>query len=164
MIIPRRLLLVLQVLQLIALAICLLLIPLWHCSLLQAVRLPITADWWFRHLHWLTRLLPGLARELVTRTYSIADSCNNISSCSQAFTVSDNNPPAITCPAGTTVQIASVICLPLILHWHCSLLPVETLPITADWWFLHSHWLTRLLQVLARELVTRTYSIADSCG
>ena len=46
----------------------------------------------------------GTCPRTVTRTYSIADSCGNVSSCSQAFTVSDNTPPVITCPAGTTVD------------------------------------------------------------
>ena len=46
----------------------------------------------------------GVCPRTVTRTYCIADSCGNVSSCAQVFTVDDNTPPSITCPAGTTVE------------------------------------------------------------
>ena len=46
----------------------------------------------------------GLCPRTVTRTYSIADSCGNASSCTQDFVVDDTQAPSITCPAGTTVE------------------------------------------------------------
>ena len=46
----------------------------------------------------------GTCPRTVTRTYSIKDSCNNTSTCSQVFSVADNTLPSISCPAGATVQ------------------------------------------------------------
>ena len=46
----------------------------------------------------------GLCPRTVTRTYSIADSCGNVSSCTQDFIIDDTQAPAITCPVGSTVE------------------------------------------------------------
>src|SRR5678810_1235728 len=41
----------------------------------------------------------GTCPRVITRTYSIADSCGNISQCIQTITVDDITPPVISCPA-----------------------------------------------------------------
>lgn len=40
----------------------------------------------------------------ITRNWTATDDCGNLSSCVQTIFVSDNTPPAITCPADLTVQ------------------------------------------------------------
>jgi large repetitive protein len=41
---------------------------------------------------------------VITRTYQAEDGCGNISTCTQLITVSDQNPPTITCQADLTVS------------------------------------------------------------
>ncbi|MBK9982116.1 MAG: hypothetical protein IPP15_06765 [Saprospiraceae bacterium] len=45
----------------------------------------------------------------LTRTYRATDACGNSATCTQVFTVNDNTVPQLTCPAGITVQCASLI-------------------------------------------------------
>jgi hypothetical protein len=53
-----------------------------------------------------------LNRFNVIRTYVGSDDCGNSSSCTQVITVFDNTPPALTCPANTTVECASLVPIP----------------------------------------------------
>src|SRR4029079_16182183 len=46
----------------------------------------------------------GTCPRIITRTYSIADSCGNISQCVQTITVDDITNPVITCPADLTFE------------------------------------------------------------
>ena len=105
----------------------------------------------------------GTCPRTVTRTYSIADSCGNVSSCSQAFTVSDNNPPVISCPAGTTVQ-----CFGNLPAAYSTLALFSAAGGTAsDNCGLMASTFTLVSQAASGtcpRTVTRTYSIADSCG
>jgi uncharacterized repeat protein (TIGR01451 family) len=45
---------------------------------------------------------PG--KYIITRTWSAADACHNISTCDQIITVQDITPPVITCPANLTLN------------------------------------------------------------
>ena len=105
----------------------------------------------------------GLCPRTVTRTYSIADSCGNVSSCAQNFTVDDNTPPAITCPAGTTVE-----CFGNLPAAYTTLAQFTAAGGTAsDNCGLVVGSFTLVSQTatgLCPRTVTRTYSIADSCG
>ena len=40
--------------------------------------------------------------ETVTRTYSVADSCGNTSTCGQTIIIDDTIAPMLTCPGDTT--------------------------------------------------------------
>ncbi|MBK6932132.1 MAG: T9SS type A sorting domain-containing protein [Saprospirales bacterium] len=51
----------------------------------------------------------GACPAVVTRTYEAQDACGNTKRCAQTITVDDKTPPAITCPAGTTVSCSSEI-------------------------------------------------------
>ena len=42
--------------------------------------------------------------EVITRTWTATDDCGNNSSCDQVVTVIEDEAPAITCPADTTVN------------------------------------------------------------
>ncbi|MDP7743887.1 MAG: gliding motility-associated C-terminal domain-containing protein, partial [Lentisphaeria bacterium] len=42
--------------------------------------------------------------EVITRTWTATDDCGNASSCDQVVTVVDDEAPAITCPANSTVE------------------------------------------------------------
>ncbi|MEO6130376.1 MAG: hypothetical protein ABIQ02_00915, partial [Saprospiraceae bacterium] len=48
----------------------------------------------------------------VIRTYMATDACGNSATCFQTIFVFDNTPPAISCPANTTVQCASQVSAP----------------------------------------------------
>ena len=63
----------------------------------------------------------GICPRTVTRTYSIADTCSNVSSCTQVFTVDDITPPVITCPVGTTVEcfVALPLAYTTYAEFHC---------------------------------------------
>ena len=117
----------------IASAICLPLIPPSLCSLLQVEPASDNCGLVTSSFTLVSQAASGTCPRTVTRTYSIADSCGNVSSCSQAFTVSDNTAPANVLVLQVLQLIASAICLLLIPLWHCSLLQVVRLPITAGW-------------------------------
>ncbi|MDQ3017221.1 MAG: PKD domain-containing protein, partial [Bacteroidota bacterium] len=48
-------------------------------------------------------------RLTLTRTYRATDACGNSATCAQTITVFDNTVPTIACPAGVTVQCASLV-------------------------------------------------------
>ena len=76
----------------------------WVHFLLRAEQPPITAGWLPPSFSFVSQIASGSCPRTVTRTYSIKDSCNNLASCTQAFTVGDTTRPAISCPAAVTVE------------------------------------------------------------
>ena len=85
----------------------------------------------------------GLCPRTVTRTYSIADSCGNVSSCTQDFIIDDTQAPAITCPVGSTVE-----CFGNLPPAYATLIDFTTAskvspPTTAAWMRLPSPWCPR---------------------
>jgi hypothetical protein len=46
----------------------------------------------------------GSCPRIVTRIYSVADSCGNTSQCLQTITVNDTIPPVINCPPDTSFE------------------------------------------------------------
>ena len=46
---------------------------------------------------------------ILIRTYRAIDACGNSATCTQSISVIDPTPPAITCPAGTTVSCANLV-------------------------------------------------------
>ena len=105
----------------------------------------------------------GTCPRTVTRTYSIADSCGNASSCSQAFTVGDNTAPTISCPTGVTVQ-----CFGNLPAAYSTLALFSAAGGTAsDNCGLVVSTFTLVSQTTSGtcpKTVTRTYSIKDSCN
>ena len=75
----------------------------------------------------------GICPRTVTRTYSIADTCDNVSMCTQVFTVDDITPPVITCPVGVTVECFVALPLAYTTFAEFVRLPAAPPQTTADW-------------------------------
>jgi len=93
----------------------------------------------------------------VTRTWTATDACGNSSSCSRTIEVVDTTPPAIVCPANTTVQCASLVPAPnialVITSDNCG---GSTVTFVSD--VINSQ------TCINRFNVTRTYRATDACG
>jgi hypothetical protein len=104
----------------------------------------------------------GTCPRVITRTYSIADSCGNISQCVQTITVDDITNPVITCPADVTFECRGDI--PVAFSNYASFLAgggsvsdncgIDTSSLS----------ITETDNGTCPRVITRTYSIADSCG
>ena len=46
----------------------------------------------------------GTCPIVITRTFTVIDSCDNSATCDQVFNIDDTTDPTITCPAGTTYE------------------------------------------------------------
>ena len=102
---------------------------------------------------------------IITRTYSIADSCGNVSQCVQTLTVDDPTPPVFVCPSSPSpvecigdlevayTTLAEFIAAGGSASDNCGL-DVPTFMLVSE---------TDNAQNCPR-IITRTYSIADSCG
>jgi peroxiredoxin len=102
--------------------------------------------------------------EVVTRIYSIADSCGNTNTCSQIITIDDAEVPVINCPAALTA-ICDISEQPVYTNYaafqgaggsatdNCGIdgATFQLLSETSD-------------GASCPEVVTRIYSTADSCG
>jgi hypothetical protein len=102
--------------------------------------------------------------EVVTRIYSIADSCGNTNTCAQLITIDDAENPIITCPADLTA-ICDINEQPVYTNFaafqsaggsatdNCGIdgATFQLVSETSD-------------GATCPEVVTRIYSIADSCG
>ena len=106
----------------------------------------------------------GICPRTVTRTYSIADTCDNVSICTQVFTVDDITPPVITCPVGITVEC--FVALPLAYTTFAEF--VTAGGTASDNCGLVESTFTLVSQTtgagICPRTVTRTYSIADTCN
>ncbi|HJW29276.1 MAG TPA: T9SS type A sorting domain-containing protein, partial [Saprospiraceae bacterium] len=93
----------------------------------------------------------------LTRTYRATDECQNSATCTQVIQVFDNTPPTITCPAGITVQCASLVPVPsttsVIASDNCNGAPVITF--VSD--------VTSNQTCINRYTLTRTYRATDEC-
>jgi uncharacterized repeat protein (TIGR03803 family) len=56
----------------------------------------------------LSTVTNGTCPRFITRTWAASDLCNNTNTCGQTITITDTNPPVITCAANKTVECASV--------------------------------------------------------
>lgn len=104
----------------------------------------------------------GTCPRVITRTYSIADSCGNMNECTQTITVDDPQPPQIICPANGNYDCVQDV-PPAYTNWNdfitgggsasdnCGI--VES-----------SFSFTETDQGTCPHTITRTYVIADSCG
>ncbi len=94
----------------------------------------------------------------LTRTYRATDACGNSATCAQVFTVNDNTVPQLTCPAGLTVQCASLIPAPNVALVtatdNCSGVPTVTFVSDVNSNVICTNKFT----------VTRTYRATDLCG
>ena len=110
-----------------------------------------------------SQIVSGSCPRTVTRTYSIKDSCNNKGTCSQSFTMSDNTPPTLTCPAGATVQ-----CFGNLPSKYTTLAQFSAAGGSAsDNCGLVISTFTLVSQTTSGSCprtVTRTYSVRDSCN
>ncbi len=74
----------------------------------------------------------GINPKIITRTYQAADSCTNIATCTQVFTVHDTELPQFTCPAVITNNadpgqcFASVTLAPLVATDNCGILSITS--------------------------------------
>jgi hypothetical protein len=104
----------------------------------------------------------GTCPRLITRTYSIADSCGNVSQCIQTITVDDITPPTITCPAGLTFECIEDLPAAFVTYAdfvagggsasdNCGLDETTFTFSETD-------------NGNCPRIIVRTYSIADSCG
>ncbi|HJW31569.1 MAG TPA: hypothetical protein VJ508_20230, partial [Saprospiraceae bacterium] len=98
------------------------------------------------------------SRYSLTRTYRATDECGNSATCTQVITVFDNTIPTITCPAGITVQCASLVPAPntalVTTSDNCNGVPTVTF--VSD--------VTSNQTCSNRYALTRTYQAADQCG
>ncbi|MEO6132136.1 MAG: T9SS type A sorting domain-containing protein [Saprospiraceae bacterium] len=94
----------------------------------------------------------------VIRTYRATDACGNSATCSQTIFVFDNTPPALTCPANTSVQCASLIPAPnpaaVTSSDNCN--GVASVTFVSD--------VTTNQTCINRFNVIRTYRATDECG
>ncbi|HZV70817.1 MAG TPA: Calx-beta domain-containing protein [Saprospiraceae bacterium] len=94
----------------------------------------------------------------LTRTYQATDACGNSATCTQTIIVNDNVNPQIVCPAGITVQCASLVPVPniaiVLATDNCSGPPVIT--------FVNDAISNQTC--INKFTVTRTYRATDLCG
>ncbi|MEP6645634.1 MAG: Calx-beta domain-containing protein [Saprospiraceae bacterium] len=94
----------------------------------------------------------------LTRTYRATDECGNSATCSQTIIVNDNTVPLLTCPAGITVQCASLVPVPNVTLVattdNCSGTPTVTFVNDA----------VTNMTCTNKFTVTRTYRATDLCG
>ena len=104
----------------------------------------------------------GTCPRVITRTYSIADSCGNVSQCIQTITVSDITAPVITCPGDLTFECAGDV--PAGFATYVAF--VAGGGSASDNCGLDETTFTYTETDLGTcpRVITRTYSIADSCG
>lgn len=111
------------------------------------------------HISDVTTDMTCVNRFNITRTYIATDECGNSATCTQLIIVSDNTPPTLTCPAGTTVQCASQV-PPVNINDvineadNCNGIPVIT----------HVSDVTTNMTCANRFDITRTYRATDECG
>jgi hypothetical protein len=102
--------------------------------------------------------------ETVTRTYSIADSCGNLATCTQVITVHDLEAPMLTCVADTSA-VCDASEIPVITSLDEFMAQGGN---ATDNCGIDASTFTLVSEVsdgaTCPETVTRTYSIADSCG
>ena len=102
--------------------------------------------------------------ETITRTYSIADSCGNSSTCQQLIVVNDTIPPMIVCPDDQTVQCFGDVQTPATDAFgfllRGGLLLDNCAPVDNDSFLYLGDDTTGTCPAI----ITRRYSIADFCG
>ena len=102
--------------------------------------------------------------ETVTRTYGIADSCGNTTSCTQTIIVDDTIAPLVTCPGDTITECAAADIVPYATFTEF----IAGGGSATDNCALDSTSFSLVSEVsdgeTCPETVTRTYSIADLCG
>ncbi len=88
----------------------------------------------------------------ITRTYKATDACGNIGSCTQTITIDDTTPPAITCPANTSVLCGQ------------SSDPAHTGYATATDNCTPTGSIVITYADVANGVITRTWTATDACG
>ena len=101
--------------------------------------------------------------ETITRTYSIADSCGNATTCVQIIVVDDNEPPMITCPEPDTA-VCDVNEVPPFADYDEFVMAggnaFDNCGIDESTFTL----LDEVFTGMCPAVYLRTYSIMDSCG
>ena len=103
--------------------------------------------------------------EIVTRTYSIEDSCGNVGSCQQIIVVNDTVPPTLLCPVISVTDECSIDSFPAYATLDEFLTALGSADDNCE---LDSASFTLLREetdsMMCPETFTRTYQIADICG
>ncbi len=94
--------------------------------------------------------------EIITRTYKVADACNNFINVTQTITVGDNIPPTASNPSPIAVQCASLV-------------PLANVNVVTDEADNCSTPTVAFVSDVSNgatcpEIITRTYSVTDACG
>ena len=94
--------------------------------------------------------------EIITRTYKVADACNNFINVTQTITVGDNIPPTASNPAPISVQCSSLVPAANISVVtdeadNCSLPSVTFVSDVSN-------------GATCPEIITRTYRVSDACN
>jgi hypothetical protein len=94
--------------------------------------------------------------DVITRTWTAVDDCDNSASCDQIITIEDNTPPTITCPDDATVQCPGDVP------------PVDIGSVTVSDDCDPDPVVTHVSDVsdgnTCPEIITRTYSATDASG
>ena len=104
----------------------------------------------------------GSCPRTITRTYSIADSCGNISECIQTINIDDTTPPVITCPGDVNEECGATI--PPVFSTLAGFIAgggnaSDNCALDAS-----SFTVTESDNGICPRTIIRTYQIADSCG
>ncbi len=99
--------------------------------------------------------------EVITRTYSVTDICNNVITVSQTITVNDDTAPTASNPAPINIQtlggLLSSIAIPIDVLAVTDELDNCSVPTVA--------WLSDVSDGnTCPEIITRTYTVTDACG
>jgi hypothetical protein len=104
----------------------------------------------------------GTCPRIITRTYSIQDSCGNVNQCVQTITVDDITDPVIACPANLTFECMGDV--PPALATYSEFLGTGGTVSDNCGIDTTSYTVTESDSGTCPRVITRTYSIADSCG
>ncbi|MCK4679030.1 MAG: HYR domain-containing protein, partial [Bacteroidales bacterium] len=109
----------------------------------------------------LGEVITGECPTIITRTYQIADSCDNTAECQHIIMVNDVTPPTITCPGDTTVECFIDVPIPyadLSLFLLAGGTANDNCGVELFAFVSETHYGN------CPTIITRTYQVSDSCG
>lgn len=117
----------------------------------------------------------GFCPIIITRTFTVVDSCGNTNSCSQEIQVLDTSIPSLSCPANVTIDgcsIADLAVSPQVgsLEYSAVIRPISVLELqgaggnASDDCGIDSLYYFDNLNSTCPLEITRTFVVVDSCG